>query len=285
MITTLSILCLSAFAQDPTDGAHLWTRQAVGASGWPAGAITDTRVQYRAPLHRSKSIVFQDTFAGVGARVAATPVFVAVGPRISLAPIDVFDLDLQASYLGYYGGRGIGLLPMDATEGKLESEREDLASVKGGALQVTAAPTVKLKLGPVIAFDAWTFGWTSLLPGQEPTTAFAYEPFTDLVVAWEEITVEQQAAVLFELVPDEGGAFLWVGGSARDRLALESKDRSTTAGLVIRGRPAKGKAVPNLVGQGLFYLNDADRGFGDGKEPVPSLALLAEWKFFTPLGS
>lgn len=269
---------------DPTDGTHLWTRQAVGASGWPAGAISDTRVQLRAPLHRSESIVFQDTFVGAGARVAATPVFVAVGPRVSVAPIDIFDLDLQASYVTYYGGRGIGLLPMEATEGKLETERADLPAVTGGAWQLSAAPTLKLKLGPIIAFDAWTFGWTRLLPGQPHPSTFVYEPFTDLVVAWEEVTVEQQGAVIAEVVPDEGGAFLWVGATARDRLALTSKDRSTAVGLVIRGRPARGRAVPNLVGQALFYVNDADRGLGEGKVPVPNLALLAEWKFFTPLG-
>ncbi|TNE90438.1 MAG: hypothetical protein EP330_08055 [Deltaproteobacteria bacterium] len=278
------LLCSFAFAQDvssteeiapadPTDGTHLWARQAVAVAGWPAGAISDTRVQVRAPMYRSDSIVFQDTYMGAGARIAATPAFSEVGPRLSIAPIDVFDMDLQASYIRYYGGTGIGLLPMTATEGKLESERADIASVKGDAIRLSAIPTFKIKVGPIIAFDSWTISYTQIAPEKEHTKDLVYEPFNDLVTQWTDITLEQQGAVIYEVIPDEGGVFFWAGATARDRLAVGSKDRSTTAGLVLRARPAKGKGVPTLTGQALMYLNDADR-----VGHVPSLALLADWQ-------
>lgn len=59
------------------DEPGLWLRQAVGFGGWPSGAVSDTRLQYRAPLHRSESIVFRDTYAGVGGRLAVTPAVVS----------------------------------------------------------------------------------------------------------------------------------------------------------------------------------------------------------------
>jgi hypothetical protein len=267
------LLAASALAETP-DTAHLWARQAVAVALFPQGAISDTRVQYRVPLHRSESELFQDTFAGVGARVAATPAFTAVGPRITLAPIAVLDLDLQASWIGYYG-QGTGLLPFSVTEGKLDGERGDRAaeSVTGGAFQLSAAPTLKGKLGPVIAFYATQLAYTTLTPGQEAAEPFVYEPFTDLVVAWKDVTFDQQGAVVLEVVPDVDGPFLWVGATARDRQAFESGDRSTAAGFLVRGRPGRG-AWPTLLNQTLFYVQDADRvGL------APSVALLAEWKF------
>ncbi|MCO4746399.1 MAG: hypothetical protein KC912_16500 [Proteobacteria bacterium] len=258
---------------DATDGVHIWAQQRVAVAGWPQGAMSDTRVQVRAPMHRSKSVLFQDTYAGAGMRAAVTPAFTAVGPRLSIAPLDIFDLDVQASYIRYYGGKGIGLIAFPETAHKLESDREGRASTKGDALQVTAAPTLKLKLGPIIAFDSWTFGYTSIAPGQAHDEEMVYEPYSDLVVEWNDITIEQQGAVIYEIVPDEGAAFFWAGVTARDRLAVRSQDRSTTAGLVLRGRPAKGKAMPTITGQALMYLNDADR-----VGMAPSLALLADWK-------
>jgi hypothetical protein len=269
----LVTLAASALAGTP-DVPHVWFREAVGVAGFPSGALSDSRVQYRAPLHRSESAVFQQTFAGVGARVAASPAFTAVGPRITLAPIDVLDVDLQASWIGYYGTDGIGLLPFESTDGKLGDARSARGdeSITGGAFQLSAAPTLKAKVGPIIAFDAWNFSWTRIAPQHASDAAFVYEPFSDLVVAWTDVTVEQQGAVVLEVVPDEGDRFFWVGATVRDRRALVSKDGSTAAGFMLRGRP-NGGAWPTFVEQTLFYVRDADR-----VGTAPSVALLAEWK-------
>jgi hypothetical protein len=272
---TMSLALLfaaSALAETP-DVAHIWARQAVAAALFPQGLISDTRVQYRIPLHRSESDLFQDTVAGFGARVAATPAFTAVGPRITMSPIAVFDLDLQASWIAYYGV-GTGLLRFSETEGKLDRERSARAddSVTGGAFQLSAAPTLKGKVGPVIAFYATQLAYTTITPGQEPAAPLTYEPFTDLVVEWQDVTFDHQGAVVLEVIPDDDGPFLWVGGTVRDRMALGSGDRSTAAGFLIRGRPGKGP-WPTLLNQTLFYLQDADR-----VGSAPSVALLAEWK-------
>src|SRR5699024_6119020 len=117
----------------------------------------------------------------------------------------------------------------------------------------------------------WTFAWTTISPGREPASPLVYEPFSDLVVGWRELTIEQQAGLVVEAVPDEGRAFLWVGATLRDRRALTSGDGSTAAGVLVRGSPGGG-AWPTLVQQTLFYVRDADRV---GR--APSVALLAEW--------
>lgn len=259
---------------DVTDGTHLWAKQSIGASGWPTGALADSRVQLRAPLHRSDSVLFQQTFLGAGARLAVSPAFTEVGPQVTIAPIDVFSLDLQATVVRYYGGDGIGLLPFDAPQGKLNSEREGMDSVQAGAMRLSAAPTFKIKVGPIIAFDSWNLTYQRLAPGQAQDKALVFEPYNDLVVAWDDVVIAHQGAVIVEVVPDEGGAFFWAGATARDRMSLQGKDRSTTTGLLLRGKPGKGKAVPALVGQALFYVNDADR-----VGHVPNLALQASWEF------
>ncbi|MCB9683413.1 MAG: hypothetical protein H6735_00065, partial [Alphaproteobacteria bacterium] len=145
-------LALAHAAEEP----GWWVREAVGVGGWPSGAVNDLRVQWRAPLYRSESIVFRDTYAGAGARLAVTPAYVDVGPRVSLAPIDVFDLDLQASFVGYWRTR-FGPMPFSELRGTLEADRgarDD--AIRTWAVVLTAAPTLKVALGPIVAFDAWS---------------------------------------------------------------------------------------------------------------------------------
>ena len=112
------ILALFATSSLAMDAPSWWLRQSVGGGLFPEGALLDTRGQYRVPLHRSASRVFKDTYAGAGLRVAFSPINAEVGPRLSISPIDVFDLEVQASYLGYYSWGGRGLLPFDAPSGK-----------------------------------------------------------------------------------------------------------------------------------------------------------------------
>jgi hypothetical protein len=278
---TIVLTLLLSFLPDAhaADEPVWWTNQRVAVAGYPSGLISDTRFQYRVPLHRSESIVFQDTYAGFGARVAATPAFTEVGPRLSLAPIDIFDIDLQASWVQYYGKGGIGLLPFEVPEGKLESQRKDRGeeSVTSGAFSLTAAPTLKAKVGPVILLDGWTFSYVSVDPGGEHDAPFVYEPYRDLVIGWNDVTVEHQAALLYEALPGGEEPMLRVGATVRDRFAVESKDRSTTAGVIAMVRPGTKAAVPTLVGQALLYVKDADR-----VGAAPSLALLASWTLEHP---
>lgn len=242
------------------DQPVLWVKEGVGVSGWSSGLISDTKVQVRAPLYRSDSIVFRDTYAGAGGRFAITPAFVDVGPRLSVAPIDIFDVDVQASWHGYFGTSS-SLMPFAAPEHKLEKERNARKddAFAGSALSVSVAPTLKLAVGPIVAFDAWMWERWHVPKPDGAGTPFVYEPYRDMVIAWDDTIIQQQVAVMGMLQKGDDGPLLWVGATARDQYSLKGGDRSTAVGGVGMWRPGKSARTPTLLLQVLPYVTDADR--------------------------
>jgi hypothetical protein len=227
--------------------SSIWTRQLVGVGGWPTGALSDTRVQLRTPGHRSDSVLFRDTYYGAGARVQVSPAFVDVGPRLSIAPIDVFDLDLQASWTGYAGP--FAPLPLDGITGKTEAERgeRDDEHFALSKVELSAAPTLKGKLGPLIVFDSTTVAWVHAMRPEDQTDERWYEPYRDLSLAWTDVTVENQGAVVGEILDGDERPKLWVGATGRHRRAVVSGDYQTHAGLLVVCKPGTGAAVPTFV--------------------------------------
>lgn len=258
-------------------GPSVWTKQLVGVSGWPSGLLSDTRVQLRTAGHRSDSILFKDTYYGVGGRLQVSPAFVDIGPRVSLAPIDVLDVDLQASWTGYAGP--FAPLPYDGLTGTSERARGERKGeqMPMHKLELSAAPTLKGKLGPVVAFSGATFAWLRAHRPKGATAAYFYEPYRDLVVAWEDVTIDSQTAVLVELMPGGDRPLLWIGPTFRHRRALRSGDFQSHAGAVVMCRPGTAPAVPTLVTQVLGWVASPDRGAA-----FPSVNLAASWTFGGP---
>lgn len=267
-----------------TAGATLWMRQAVATAGWPAGLISDTRAQVRLPLYRKPgSLLFNDTYAGLGMRLALTPAFVDVGPRLSLAPIDAFDVDVQGGWQGVWSGSS-GMLPYEGLAPSTDSARAARQATAEGRARpshlayLSVAPTFKLKLGPVVAFSAWNVSFLRASQPDDVQAPYYYEAFRDLVVAWKDTTIEHQAALLYEVFDGESGPLLMVGATYRDRRALKSGDHSTNAGLLVVTRPFEGPAWPKFVVQVLPYLKSRDRVGG-----MPTVAVLAAWSGETDL--
>lgn len=264
----MTVLLLASLAQ----GAEttLWAKQLVGVGAFPLGALSDTRVQARRPGHRSDSILFRDTYYGAGARLQVSPAFVDVGPRISIAPVDVFDLDLQGSWTGYAGP--YSPLPMTGTAGSLESLRNE-RSGEGTAmhkLELAASPTFKAKVGPIVAFESTTVAYVHAF--RSGTTPFWYEPYRDLVLADRDVSVETQGAVLYEVLPGGDRPKLWLGGTARHRAALESGDRQSNAGGLVVCRPGTAPSMPTFVAQVLPWVATPER-----QGTAPAVNVAASW--------
>jgi hypothetical protein len=244
----------------------------VAAAGWPSGAIVDWRTQLRVPMHRSDSAVFQTTYAGAGLDVVATPAFVFAGPRVSLAPIDVFDLDLHAAAIQYFPGP-FGLLPMEGVGSKLEAENaansDDYTPSRG--LMVGATPTFKLKLGPIVAFDTWTVRWFRIWKPNHVDTKYVLEPYQSLILAWSDRTIEHQAAVLYEIGTGEDEPLLRIGPTWRSRDAQTSGDQSAVLGGLAMFHGQRERA-PTVVLQVLPYVRDLDRVGG-----IPNIQGAAVW--------
>ena len=258
-------------------GPWLFMRQQVAVAGFPAGLISDTRLQLRGPMHRDNSIVFQETYGGVGAKVAVTPAFVEVGPRLSLAPIDIFDVDFQASYIGYWPSSS-GLLPYDTLdESTRDKDREvrwndpELTAESGHALMVSAAPTLKLKIGPIIGFSGWTFAyyWFQRAEGQD--SPLLYEPYWDRLMQPNDMVIEHQAAIVSEFLNGKKKPLLWVGATYVDRRVINSKDKSMMLGGLVLFQPSYKEGWPKFLVQVTPYIKDTDRV---GRAPFMALALV-----------
>lgn len=268
-------------------GPSLEFSQLVGIAGWPLGLLFDSRLEVRAPLHRSESIVFQDTYAAAGGRVAITPAFASVGPRLTFAPIDVFDLVVMANATVNWPSSS-GLLPYDSIyESTLEGDRTDrfeepLAGREchaSAGFDVRVQPTVKIKLGPIIAFSGWDFSWVWLRQPEDIDTPYAYEPYRDRIIEWHDLVVENQSAIVAEILPGEGGPLLWIGATYHDIWALGSGDRSIQIGPMVLFKPSYKRGWPRIIVQVKPYVMDHDRV---GGPPRVALALL--WDASKPLG-
>lgn len=274
----LSLLLPSAFA------VSLEIGESIAVAGWPTGLLSVTTVGPAIPLYRSDSVVFQDTKGSLRARLRGSPAFVEPGIELAVQPIDVFTLDVGASYL-WYPDTPFGLEPFDelsGTRGSVRSARAAAGEVRPSrGWTVYAEPTVQLKVGPIIGFDSATIERRHIDP-IDATAPYLYEPYWDLVMAPDDTVVEQLGVVLYTVVPakEDGAPFFWAGASVRDRFTLVSRDHSTGVGPVVVTKLSRSKAVPALLGLCQWYVRD-----NDFLGPVPFLAVRALWNVEVPLGA
>lgn len=279
ILSALAALAPPAHAAQP-ETPYLWTYAQAGGGGWPSGVIGDVRMQARAPLYRSDSMLLADTYVGAGARVAVTPAFIQGGPRLSIAPAAFFDMDVDAEVHRYFPGP-FGALGFDAPAHKLESERGDRKdeTFPATAWTLSAAPTLKLQVGPVVAVDALVVeAWHVDQPADQ-TSPYVYEALRDLVIAWDDVVIENEPILLLTAWKgDDHHRLLWVGATLRDRMVLVAGDRSMVVGPMALFRPGSpSNAVPMFALQVLPYVIDADRVGG-----VPNIQAAAWWTLESP---
>ncbi len=208
-----------------------------------------------------------------------SPAFVDVAPMVSLAPIDVFDLDIGASWTGYAGP--FAPLPFDDLTGRAEPLRnersgEEFAMYK---FEFWAAPTAKIKLGPVIAFDGVNIGIVRAKQPDGIDEPYWYEPYRDMLLAWNDIAIEHEGALLIEAMDGDEKPRLIFGVMARHRFAVTSGDSVTALGPMVVAKPGTAKAIPNILGRAQFYVQDSER-----VGTLPNMNIAAIWSFDRVLG-
>lgn len=238
----------------------LMVREGLGMGYGPLGLVSDTRVQARMALHRSDSIVFQNTYAGIGGKARVSPAFVDGGLLLSFAPIDVFDLDLAAEMTGTWAGSS-GQLFYSVASGKTGEERAERTDrqMPGYRLTLSASPTLKIKVGPIIALNSVEIAYLHHLDPQPEETTYVYEALRDMVVAWDDVVITQFGALLYENKQGELGSVFRAGAVVRDRMVLKSGDGHTAVGGILMFRKAQVPKSPALVLLGFAYVRDADR--------------------------
>jgi len=276
----LLILLLAGTAHAAPDEPYLWIKPSVGLGYAQLGLLGVTQAQARAPMLRTESIVFQNTFAGAGARLRIAPAFVDIGPQFTLAPIDVFELTVNGGFVGTWKSNA-GLLPYDQLSGTLEADRtarEDTA-VAGGFLYGSAAPVFKIKLGPVIAFTKADFTVFHLLDQEDHSGTYWYEASRDFLLLPTDVMVESTTGILGEILDagEKTTVKLRAGAMLRHRQAFGSKDISTAVGGVVTVKPGRKEGWPTILLAVLGYVRDADRAL-----KAPNIQIQVAWEFEKP---
>ncbi|MFT4704847.1 MAG: hypothetical protein ACI81R_002555 [Bradymonadia bacterium] len=249
-----------------TEAAPQWlyARSVFGISARPIGLLLDNQLEHRWRLWRTDAIPFQNTFLGVGARVALSPAYLDVGPQVTFAPADLFDLQMRATYSRYYAGAN-GLVGY-ATIGDTTSDtREAFAQGTLGddMLSLSIAPTLKLKVGPIIAVGSATI--TAIYTDEDEALPLAFDVYRNLTIArGSELVTEYNGALIAELLDGDRGPLLWLGALAEHARTRESRDQRTAVGPLVVVRPSRSMRGPRFLIQGRYYTEDSDfqPGFG-----------------------
>jgi len=258
----------------------LWFREQVGIGGWPTLIQSETRLQGRAALRRSESRLFQNTYVGAGGVLALSPAFLRVGPRFGIQPLDVLEVEVQGDWALILPMLS-GLVAFDETSGKLGSDRAPFGGETplGQMWSLTVSPTLRLKAGPLVVVGNAQVVWVWVVdpdPGRSP---YVYEALRDLVIERQDVLIQQQYALLGEVLPGGARPLLRVGATVRHRLALGSGDLSLVLGGMVTFKPSPKPAWPTFILQVLPYLLDADR-----VGTFPQVLFAIQWEVSRPKG-
>ncbi|MCO4772104.1 MAG: hypothetical protein KDA24_18875 [Deltaproteobacteria bacterium] len=252
---------------------HIWGR--VGAQVFPLGVQGSLVVEPRVALHRSKSVLFQTTFAGAGLYLRATPAFLEVGPQISLKPIEIFELNVAGKYVLHFPGKN-ARVRFDDYSGKSYADRNARTDVTAAtsSLYFGVSPVLKLKGGPVIVVYGGTFGYHHTMV-DDADDQLLYDAGLDLLFYKREWTISHQAVVMAEILDGKKTpTLLRVGATIRQRAALRAKDQTVNLGLIATFKPGRKAGFPEILFLVMPYLRDQSGGRVLGP---PWIALALTW--------
>lgn len=259
MLIGLATLLSSAQAQDTP---HLWTRGLGAVVLNPTGLFVDFAAEARAPVLRRDGAVFNTTFIGAGARIAASPVHAEYAARASFTLIDILPVTVEGFYATYWESPW-GPVPMATVSGQKPSARRPLYAANRDfsttAAGVIVSPTFQIAAGPVVAFSSFSFIWVSMKVPENPEP-WVFEPFRGVVMEPNDRIMDHTSAILWQPLDGEDKAVLRVGPVLRGRVVHKTTDETLEAGVMAQWRPAPTKNGASLVAIVTPYLKDPDFG-------------------------
>ena len=189
-----ALLVLSAFASPamaeegneaaawrPPQHRLLYRNLTVGRIN-PLGFQDGLELTYRYRLMDSDSILFRDSFVGLGATAMLTPAFTRLGLVAQAQPLAILYLEAKWQFAGWYGNFDNLQTYDDPTDDFSDAAR---GASEGGAtigweLDLTAE--LRLKVGPLVVRSRLTFIHTEMTPPQRPGDTHYYDPLYDLLM-------------------------------------------------------------------------------------------------------
>lgn len=257
------------------DTPTLWTRVSAAATWHPVGVLIDGTAEVHAPVLRLGSPAFQNTFVGAGARVAVSPAYIDVAARVSVQPIDLLPITIEAVHTSYWESPW-GLVPADTITNQRGRDRLALYQADrdfaGSASALIVSPTLQVRLGAFAAFTNPVLTWIRVRPEQGPEP-WVYEPFRGQVIGYRDRLVEHTSAILWEAEDGEDGPLFRIGPALRGRSSAVTGDRFLQLGGVAQWRPGREPAAPTFLLLVAPYLQDPDFA-----GPVPFVAGLVTFQ-------
>ena len=246
----------------------------MGLQFFPLGLIGELIAIPQFALKRSDSVFFQTTFAGVGLYMRGSPAFFEIGPRFVIRPIEIFQVGITGLVIGHWKSNN-GRVPFDELANKTYADRQNhpYEAIPSATLYVDVSPVLRLKAGPVIILYGATVAYQATMV-DVPDDQLMYDPALDLLIYRRDVTLNQQVAVLPQILDGKNTAVrLRLGATFRHRTAFFSKDTSMNVGFIGTFKPGRRPGWPDILVSVMPYIRDTDRVLGP-----PWMAVAFTWE-------
>lgn len=272
-------LALVVGAAQAADTPHLWVREYTGIALRPSGVIVDVATEARVPVMRFGGAIFNDTFAGAGARLAVSPAHLDLAARASFKPMDILPITVEGVYTSYWESPW-GVYGRDEVPGQLGPDRrpayEADIDYAAYALALSVSPTLQLKVGPVAAFTNVAMTWLRVRPAPA-ANPYVWEPYRGMVVAPDDRIIEHTSALLFDPFDGNDTPIFRIGAVLRGRTGHQTGDTTVMLGGITQWRPGRNAHDADFTLLVAPYLQDPDFRIGS-----PYFALLVSFQRVVP---
>lgn len=206
----------------------------IAASYWDEGAKVAAYPGVQARLWgEDGSLLFGDTFLRLDAVASVTPSYARLGPRVTFSPIAIFETSgwvLPSVYFGTFSS----IKGFDDPDAIYTDELLDtLPRGAGWGTVYGGDATLRAKVGPIVVASWGTLQGWSFKADDKVSGAYWWEPESELLMGFSDLTWGVNAVLLYELMLDEEiGRKLYLGGTWNRSEAVETGDMYQRAGFL-----------------------------------------------------
>jgi hypothetical protein len=266
------------FAEETAPASSRWeaeTKETLGAGVNPLGLQNAVERTWRRLLTSSANPLLSDAHLAFGLSQTLTPAYGRFGAWAEVAPLTILEVRAGIEPVGYFGTFS-SLLPFDSYDARFDDATRKARSKEAApalAERAYAAPTLKLKFGPVIARAHGELSWWRAgIHGP-----FFYEPSLDTILkAAGDSLMATDAELLYEVSARDGHRVLVgpVHELTRVFKAPENRREDVGAlGVVGLGSRFLGAGTPTLLAKVVYFLDDPHRRHALGAQAALSLTL------------
>jgi hypothetical protein len=241
------------------DGPPRRVSNTLGSSLNPLGLQDRLTLERRWGLGSSKNPLLSDAHISLGLSNNLSPAYDRLGLWAELSPLSVLDIRAGVEPVVYFGTYGhLSAFPSyDSDFSKSARDRIKSQAVARAGVRWHVSPTLKLKLGRVVARSAAEFEWWKVdAPGE-----FFYEPTRDTLLDSDgDALMALSSQLLYELGRDKRV----LAGLSHELTSVPAapQNRIQRLGLLgiwkVRGRRL-GLGEPTVVGGVFRYLEDPSK--------------------------